>query len=70
MISRYKNKSAASAWFWVDALTCRSTASAVRNPVISGGPISAGWRVFIHALLAEAPARTSATRYTGLFCDS
>ena len=35
-----------SVWLCVDALTCRSTANAVRNYVTSGGPISAGCRLW------------------------
>jgi hypothetical protein len=37
-----ENKSALSAWFWVDALTLALTASAERNAVISASPISIG----------------------------
>ena len=40
--SRYKNSSADNAWFWVEAVTFRSTASEVRNASISALPISAG----------------------------
>src|SRR5262249_41486986 len=43
--ARYRNRSALSAWFGVDAATLSSTASALRNSVISRGPISAGWRL-------------------------
>jgi hypothetical protein len=34
-----------SAWFWVEAATRPSTARALRNPVTSGAPSSAGWRL-------------------------
>src|SRR5437667_228403 len=40
--TRYKNKSALSAWFWVGAATRPSTASEVRNRAASGAPMSTG----------------------------
>ena len=40
-----RKRSAASAWFCVDAAALPSRASELRNVVISGAPISAGWRL-------------------------
>src|SRR5450759_166817 len=42
--SRYRNRTALNAWFWVDALTCRSRASHDRNVDTSTDPMSSGWR--------------------------
>jgi hypothetical protein len=42
--SRYRNRSALSDWFCVEALTRRFVASHVRNAAISGAPISEGCR--------------------------
>jgi hypothetical protein len=43
--SLYRNRRALSAWFWVEAATCPSTARDVRNFMTSGARISAGWRL-------------------------
>jgi hypothetical protein len=42
--SRYKNNTAPSAWFCVEALTRRFVASQVRMAAISEAPISEGCR--------------------------
>jgi hypothetical protein len=43
--SRYRNRRALRAWFWVEAATWPSTAREERKRVTSGAPISAGWRL-------------------------
>jgi len=40
-----EQQGALSAWFWVEAATFPSTASELKKRVISGAPISAGWRL-------------------------
>ncbi len=43
--SLYKNSSALSAWFCVEAGTPPSRARCVKNPVTSASAICAGWRL-------------------------
>lgn len=65
--SLYRKRSAARAWFCVDALTCCSVAREDRNAVTSFGPSVLGWRRLV-ALMNRRTHRQYASIVRGLAC--